>query len=686
MSFFSPIFPIIALQALDNLRRSSCTQTFNHCSNRPYPHSHRVTPLNSNWDSPSYTPLQKISLKVNDTYLIWKEYIRSPRELNVFLNEFERREYYQGWQSPDMFTNVQVAREIVDQATTTFENVQFFETKLIKMKNELRQQARTEQVQKQLSLVKYLLKEVADITLPKKLTQASVKVYEKQAQEKLQDCERQIAMAEQSIIYTLSPENEKTKALGATIIVPEEADKTSYRNTENVIETVEAPIEKPSSEIPAPIIPEETPVAPIDLEAIKKDTLERLLNIHNNIEAMIEELKQYFPTFKNQNRDIFDILDEQLEQLNASLQPSVSQITEPDQKLQRIEKIKHQESVLQLIIDLIRSEAARAKAAGIEFVNADLFEQLLMKKKNTNRSDTPPETIQDAINLFLEAEKRNVHRAFAKASENEAFLHNKGFYKLAEHGAQYIQKLKNAFAILTKDSSPEEFKQYCHLWDSASGLSPIEVIEISVAFNRLFAIEKAFNTIDQQAAEKIEEWKKHHQFSLIDQLAELSGDKSKRTHQKTELTLNAKDINAFISATDELLKKIDIIIKKKDVALIDLIALYDKTNPERAVQVRKYFISQLKHDILTFIGHLESNFPIHSKSIKSKAFVDAIHKILDQTSLLLADYKTSSKFFGMNKKQKAIVELPLMDLVKYVLEIKGKLDAFKKEYARHCTN
>lgn len=628
MSFFSTIFPIFALNALDNLRRSSCTQTFNHCSNHcPNSHPRRITPLNSQWDSPIH--LQKISLKVNDTYLIWKEYVQSPRDLKIFLSEFERCEYYQGRQSPELLAHLQIACEIVDHATATFENVQCFEKKLIKMKNELRRQESTEQVQKQLSLVKHLLREVAEITLPKKLTQDNVVLYEIQAQEKLQDFERQIAMAEQPIIHCLSSENEKTKAIGTTIIVPDmipgETDKISDKNTENIVETVEAPI--------GPI---EEGIEPI---------------IESVIEPVADVEKEPTPVPEN---------SDQLEE--SSSEEPFTQIP------------------THIGSDPFTSEEAPGPSA--EEIPSEEPAQQIPTLVTSEEPEAPidPEAIKKDSLERLEIEKCNVQQAIAKANENEAFLHNNGFYKLAEHNAQYIQKLKNVLSTLTKDSGLEEFKQNSLNSNTTSGLSPSEEKELSEIFNRLYASEREFNVVNQQAAEKIEEWKKHHQFSLIDELKEVSRHIPTRNNRKPELPLNVDEINAFISATDELSKKIKIVITKKEIALIDLIALYEETHPERAIQVRKYFVSQLKHEVLTFINLLESNFPLNSKSSKSEAFDEAVRKILDQTYPLLSDFKDSSKYFGMNKKQEAIAELPLMDLVKYALEIKNKLDACKTEY------
>lgn len=242
------LLPVLALNTLDNLlsspiRRSCFLSPLsyypNHSNHYPCWHARRVIPLNYHWDMQTPSRMQKTVIKVNDSQFFWEGNC-SPLKLNHFLNKLEKAENRRSSKSPEKLGEIKAARSIVAQATTTFNEIEAFEIKLIKMKNELRKQTKTEDVKSQLALVKGLLAEVVNIALPSELTQANVEAYAVKAKETLQRCEKQLALPEQNATCELSSENEKTKAHGAAIIGSSVVDKVTSDET---VETVIAPAE-----------------------------------------------------------------------------------------------------------------------------------------------------------------------------------------------------------------------------------------------------------------------------------------------------------------------------------------------------------------------------------------------------------------------------------------------------------
>lgn len=252
MSF---LLPVLALHTLDTLlsppiRRSCFLSPLsyypNHFNHTPCWHTRRVIPLNFHWNFQTPSRMQETSLKVNDSQFFWEGNC-SPLDLNHFLDGLEKTENRRSSKSPEKLEGIKAARSIVAQATTTFNEIEAFETKLIKMKNELRKQTKTEDVKSQLALVKGLLADVTKIILPAELTEVSIEAYTAKAKETLQRCEKQLDKPEQNVPCELSSENEKTKAQGAAVISSLVLGKDTSDKT---VETVIGPVETP----PEPIV------------------------------------------------------------------------------------------------------------------------------------------------------------------------------------------------------------------------------------------------------------------------------------------------------------------------------------------------------------------------------------------------------------------------------------------------
>lgn len=700
--------PILALHNILTMPRQRDRSTYyeNCCTCNPCWHSHHIAPLSQQWDSQSAGRLQKTSLKVHDIRFFWKGTQGTPDELHFSLNELENEEYYRCCQRPEMFAEIKAARPLITKAAQTFNEIKAFEQILIKIRNKLRLQNATENVQQHLEIIKNLLAEIVKIKLPKDLTKTSVEVYAKKAKETLQDCESKLLQLEQKTTTELSSENEKTQTQAIEILCNKSPNQTIDENVElptgpkeshdiaiqETVETVseteiitETAIEREeavetaieSEKIRAepsntsnesPEIISEAVAMPPAIDIIKNEILIALQRINLNFEKMIEELEHDFSEVKLDYCELFDIINEQIE----SLKESTDQITIIDQAETCLEKIKRQEATLQIISDLLKSEALNSKTHGESLAPVSFFAQLLMKKMAGFTLNSPLQATYDALNLFLDADKLCNFRAFKNTHENECFLRNHGFNNMAETYTNYIQKAKNADAIFSKGDDLETFERYCDEWDKACELMPFELNALTQLLNHLRTTEEKYEALIKASGAKTIEWTQNFQFVLKDQLDTLLENNS-RNIRKAELTFNVNDIEAFISLSDGIVQEIIDLIKSEDMSLLEVIAYFENRNPEIAALVRKQCAFQLNTEILNFIDLVESSSVYSSSN-------EAVQKILNQAYSLLKDPEVSTGIFGMSKKRMPLDELSFEDLQKLAVEMKIKLEECEKEF------
>ncbi|MBA3815184.1 MAG: hypothetical protein H0X29_01425 [Parachlamydiaceae bacterium] len=713
MSF---ILPILALNVLDDLCFSTKRRDYYPINHYPHnPHSYPcwnarcITPMNFQWDQQRSGRMQKTSIKVHDAYAEYYSKSNvgitgSPRQLNSFINDLERREQ-RTWQRPQMLAEIKTARSVVAHATTTFDEIQKFEKKLIQLRNGLRQQTKTDNVKEQLSLIKNLLAKIGNISLPDELTQNSVEVYAKIAQETIQNCEKELAVFEQTENEKLSHENQKTNAQGTTVIASQTEDKSLDGTEEVVVGPTEATLEHASDVIvntleetvigpndnidtnqASELVKTETdtndplvfltpiketpaiPEAPFDLFAIKNEMSAKLQNMDKNFENLIEELNQDFKNVRDVYRDLNSIFNEKLEDLKVS----VEQITDPNHSNVCLEKIKHLEAALELISELIKSKAIEAKTNGDSLWDISFFAETLMKDMGEFSLNYPLQATYEALNIFLDTDKRCNQRELSSEIENQAFLSAKGFNNIAKEYANHIQQLKDADAIFSKGDSLEIFERYCDEWNRIYDLK-LEVL------NDLRNSESKLDGILKNASDKMKTWEKNYQFQLCDQLDYLIAH-IPRISERVDLPFNDSEaIKAFVASTNELEEKISILIKKDNQPLADLIA-YENTNLERAALVNKYFVDHAKNEINTFIALVESH--LLATPISTPENVTSVDKlqILLEKARLLQSYEVSTGFFGTGRKQEDIENLTSKNLKKYALEMRSKLDEYKSEF------
>lgn len=186
----------------------------------------RMTQIKFHKENGTLSPMQATSLKIHNAHFTWKANIGSPRELNQSLDRLEKLQGYRQNEPRDVvLADIQAARALVDQAANAFDDIQNFDKKLIKIRNDLRQQVKSENQSENLALIESILTETGKVVLPQELTQANVEAYAKQAKEVLQDCEAKVGPLEKAITNELSIENEKTKAQGNAILSVESPAK-----------------------------------------------------------------------------------------------------------------------------------------------------------------------------------------------------------------------------------------------------------------------------------------------------------------------------------------------------------------------------------------------------------------------------------------------------------------------------
>lgn len=247
--FLSPLFPLntISNDFFCPLRikigiRDPLHLPVGHLNNPSGQQTYSVSRLHFQTENLDLSPMQATSLKVHGARFFWKGNVGSPLELDDYLQELEKSENCRSEPRKELMADIQAARSLVAEAANAFEGIKDFEKKVIKIRNDLRLQAKDDYIEETLSLIHNLLVDLRAITLPKELTQESVQAYTQQVKD---FCQKHIPLLEEPDHSKLSPENEKTKAQGEAILGAAGVDSGT-------------PSAKNSEESPAPAKEEET--------------------------------------------------------------------------------------------------------------------------------------------------------------------------------------------------------------------------------------------------------------------------------------------------------------------------------------------------------------------------------------------------------------------------------------------